>query len=562
MKIESGVHEGKTFGALYAADQQYVRWIIGRFKADGLRENSLIMFAQYSISREEGEVYMALAGDPSYDQECLAIIDSGCNNTCHGSRWMQRLLQQLNLTEDGVPLLPATGGCVGINGSIQACGRQQVPMQLLATDQSTIEGSVMSVKLADSDAPLLLSSQAQKKLGLVLDMSIPSAYSKVLGKELEIVDHNGLPGLRLGSHSDDHVASCVGIALHGDAEPDAERPKALKTVPEDNLEDEQEAEQDGDDGELPRYLPLIEGKSGVLTKGQRKMLQSNADDINRHDAAMWSFLTGTTKWPARQLPRRSRSFIFEIFAGAATLTCMAAAAGWPVSSPIDLEQGPHHDLMQKVNRERISRQIGEDDPYLLSFAPVCGPWSQWQHLNLTRGDPTFQKIMDERKRWYPVLRWMCEEIRKRLSKGREVLVENPWASMLWELRCMEDIHDANALTGEPLELVRLDQCAYGLTDKFGVPHFKPTGMLLSSSCMKGHLQQRCPGDHQHSHIEGSATKKAQQWPDHLCKAIIKGASEELAKQIFHTAYAGELFQEESSELPALDGVYDHRDVAH
>ena len=69
-----------------------MRWIIGRFKADGLREQSLIMFAQYSISREEGEVYMALVGDPSYDQECLAIIDSGCNNTCHGSRWMLRLL--------------------------------------------------------------------------------------------------------------------------------------------------------------------------------------------------------------------------------------------------------------------------------------------------------------------------------------------------------------------------------------------------------------------------------------------------------------------------------------
>ena len=402
-------------------------------------------------------------------------------------------------------------------------------MKLLATDQSLIEGSIMSVELEDSDAPLLLSSQAQKKLGLVLDMSIPSAYSKTLDKELEVTDYNGLPGLRLGSHAEDHVASCVGVALHGDAEPGgAEQPEVWDPIPE---EDELEIAESLED-ELPRHLPLSEGKPGVLSKGQRKMLQGNAEDISRHDSAMWSLLTGVPKRPAKQLPRGSRSFVFEIFAGAATLTCMAAAAGWPVSSPIDLEQGPHHDLMQKANRERISRQIEEDDPYLLSFAPVCGPWSQWQHLNLTRGDATFVKILEQRKQWYPVLRWMCEEIRKRLSKGREVLVENPWASMLWELRCMEDLNDSNALTGEPLELVRLDQCAYGLTDKHGYPHYKPTGMLLSSSCMKAHLQQRCPRDHPHSHVEGSATKRAQQWPAALCKAILQGASAELATQIF------------------------------
>ena len=133
--------------------------------------------------------------------------------------------------------------------------------------------------------------------------------------------------------------------------------------------------------------------------------------------------------------------------------------------------------------------------------------------------------------------------------------------MLWELRCVEDLHEVNALTGEPLELVRLDQCAYGLQDKWGYPHFKPTGMLLSSACMKSLLQQRCPGDHEHSLVQGSATKKAQQWPESLCKAILRGASQELSHQIVYTAYAGELFQEESSEMPAVDGIYDARDLA-
>ena len=119
-KIESGVHKGKTYSELYDSDKPYVRWIIGRLKADGLREQSLIGFATYCLSRESGEVYMALAGTSSgHADGCIAVIDSGCNNTCHGSRWMQRLLEQLNLTDEEVPLLPAVGGFVGSMGAFR-----------------------------------------------------------------------------------------------------------------------------------------------------------------------------------------------------------------------------------------------------------------------------------------------------------------------------------------------------------------------------------------------------------------------------------------------------------
>ena len=59
-------------------------------------------------------------------------------------------------------------------------------------------------------------------------------------------------------------------------------------------------------------------------------------------------------------------------------------------------------------------------------------WSSWQYMHMYRYEDAEAKVLAERKRWYPVLRWMAEEIQKRLRKGREVMVENPWGSQMWQ----------------------------------------------------------------------------------------------------------------------------------
>ena len=52
----------------------------------------------------------------------------------------------------------------------------------------------------------------------------------------------------------------------------------------------------------------------------------------------------------------------------------------------------------------------------------------------------------------------------------------------------------NHNTGEPLEVVKLDQCEYGLVDPAnGFPHKKATGMMLSSAKMKEKLSTLCSG---------------------------------------------------------------------
>ena len=267
----------------------------------------------------------------------------------------------------------------------------------------------------------------------------------------------------------------------------------------------------------------------------------------------------------RMLPRGCKSFLMEIFCGAATLSCMAAQMGLSISAPIDIEHNAEHNLLDPKFRQKLEQDIETEDPFLLAFAPVCGPWCQWQNYNLQRGEETFLKIMEDRKLWYPALQWVAKMIEKRLEKGREVMLENPWPSMLWRLRCFEKLMEKeprNALTGEPLSLIRLDQCMYNMMNhSTGFHHQKATGLLLSSACMKERLAVLCDGSHHHEHLEGSNTKKAQQWTPEFCKAILDSAVEEMQSQIMKYAFPAEFEMEEREALESFDGIHRMSDLA-
>ena len=161
-------------------------------------------------------------------------------------------------------------------------------------------------------------------------------------------------------------------------------------------------------------------------------------------------------------------------------------------------------------------------------------------------------------------------VRSRLQKGRKVLVENPWPSELWNTLCMNKLiaeAPTDAESGECLELVRGDQCAFGLQDRHsGLPHLKPTGFLTASKGVKEQVQRRCAGDHEHQPLEGGQrTKNAQEWPKKLCQAILRGFLEDLHSRTvlaaFHESALEELDQGEPELLGSLDYIYDEQDVS-
>ena len=206
---------------------------------------------------------------------------------------------------------------------------------------------------------------------------------------------------------------------------------------------------------------------------------------------MWGLLRSSHKSVRpRLMPRGCRTLLLEIFAGAAILSHMAAEMGYPVSQPVDiLYDGT--DLRKKEHRDMIDQQIEKDDPYLISMSPLCGPWCQWQELNMSKSEETANKIMEQRKEWYPVVKWISQVIRSRVAKGRQVLLEQPWLSKMWDslalLRVLQD-HITDPMTGKIVEVIKCDQCAYGLKDRDnGMPSKKPTGLMTASLGIKQNM---------------------------------------------------------------------------
>ena len=190
-------------------------------------------------------------------------------------------------------------------------------------------------------------------------------------------------------------------------------------------------------------------------------------------------------------------------------------------------------------------------------------------MNRAKSESTASKIDADRDLWHLTLRWITRTIKARLAKGRKVLVENPWPSELWNTLCFykllqEELHDAE--TGQPLELVRGDQCQFGLVDHTnGMPHMKATGFLTATDQVNNNLSKRCNWEHVRSPLEGSnKTKRAQVWPRRLCEVILKGFISELEERSLFSAFAGEFsteIEEEETPLGQLDAIYDEKDVS-
>ena len=354
---------------------------------------------------------------------------------------------------------------------MSVAGKRTLPVCMKSLDDEMVPGHITSIELEDSDVPLLLSSTAQKALGFVLDMSEYTAYGKTLDKEIEIVNINRLPAIRL--HPGDENVKGIAMSMAEDYDMDDEQVRDKDDVTDDNeTDDDENMTDDVDSNETEsnatssgeHHLPLNEQKKKIMSKGQKKMLSEVMDDLEKEDCALWSTLQGTTKRHKQMLPKGCRCFLKEIFAGAATLSLMAVSMGLSISAPIDVEIDSRYDLLQRANRDRLWQEIEDEDPFLLTLSPLCAPWSPWQRVNMSKSEEIYDKVMNRRD-WYPVVAWIAKLIERRLELGREVLLENPWPSLLWELKCFTDMMDKqlrNQLTGEPLQVLRIDQCMYGL----------------------------------------------------------------------------------------------------
>ena len=114
------------------------------------------------------------------------------------------------------------------------------------------------------------------------------------------------------------------------------------------------------------------------------------------------------------------------------------------------------------HRSKIDQQIECDDPYLTTIAFNCGPWNPLTRFNMARNESTrieYERIREEHR---PMLEWISDLSRRRMQKGRLVLIEQGWRCDSLDQKEFEELYAASdGVTGEPFEFVRGDQHMHG-----------------------------------------------------------------------------------------------------
>lgn len=106
--LRGGKHAGRTFSDMFATENSYIKFLYGKYKSRDLKDPSLIELCRYTELRlrsAPGQAMMATrAMEATYPEDSMvAVIDAGCNNTCHGAEWMKAYLK---MTGVDIPLEP------------------------------------------------------------------------------------------------------------------------------------------------------------------------------------------------------------------------------------------------------------------------------------------------------------------------------------------------------------------------------------------------------------------------------------------------------------------------
>ncbi|CAE7224139.1 RE2, partial [Symbiodinium sp. CCMP2456] len=562
--VEMGRYKHGKYEDAYV-DTAYRTWVlenIGTTSASGMKALKNYFEERMSYERQPDSVALMAYHENSdhiEEHDLIAILDTGCNQTCHGDRWLERYIKA---TKQTMPEADTTSEVRirGIGGHIRTAGSRKLPLILELVNGGLAQGDLTSTELVDSDAPLLISVQAQRSLGLIIDIAGEVVHSQALGHDLKLAYKDGLLGIRL---------------LPSEEACEQEGPEDFPNDhKKDSSEDEEMIPAQDDKAREPdtdvAYYTFDAEKAKVMNKTQHARVREGVEGVKSKDRHLWNQVKPNKARRNYELPRGCKTFILEVFAGAAMLTQMALHEwSMPVTPPVDLNTG--FDLLTKQGRDEVDCIIERDDPFAITFAPVCTPWTSW--TNIATGE-TKCKIMAERKRWQPTLAWMYDVARSRLAKGRHVIIENPWNSAMWDCSHSRRFFRGfprDQATLEPMECVKLDQCMLGLKDEINhLPHLKPTGILTASSEVKKRLSPaKCDGMHLHQQLD---TKKrcvaAQAWPRDLCSTLIQGLMAELDYLLTMVAFPAEATTEleissddEGEERTYLDGILTADDEA-
>ena len=128
-KLTFGRYKGYTFEDVYEMDESYVQFCLDEKSKGEAYCTSMARFQSYCEQRRNHEAresvaYMVTDSSTEEDEATLMYLDSGCNSTCHGEKWMQRYEQLTGYSPEWTSKMvrPMTG----IGGAINAASSRWI----------------------------------------------------------------------------------------------------------------------------------------------------------------------------------------------------------------------------------------------------------------------------------------------------------------------------------------------------------------------------------------------------------------------------------------------------
>jgi hypothetical protein len=192
-------------------------------------------------------------------------------------------------------------------------------------------------------------------------------------------------------------------------------------------------------------------------------------------------------------------------------------------SVVDPDDGKPWDFNDPQKRSKALKRVFTERSLLLIGSPMCSSFSRLQNLNWGRMDPEEVERVKSYGRKH--LRFACKLYALQHELNLYFLHEHPASARSWEEPCVKKLMELTKVTR-----VVSDMCVYGMEqeDTGGRALVKkPTAFMTNAPEIAARLGQRCVGGHRHITLVGGRAKRAEIYPDQLCREILLGLVDQM-----------------------------------
>ena len=187
---------------------------------------------------------------------------------------------------------------------------------------------------------------------------------------------------------------------------------------------------------------------------------------------------------------------------------------------INLQAG--YDLYKKETWERLRELRLQRRPKRLWISLPCTKWCSWTSLNYAHRPEELEAARrKERRMLWEVNKFLKEALYD--DPGLLIYFEWPHPCFGWKQRPLEDLAEFMDQQAIPWLHCRIDGCNYGLRCE-DESAFILKKWLVKTTDEQFHRVFRakvCPGNHQHTRIEGNESARSSYYPWRLCQAITR-----------------------------------------